>query len=364
MPAPPAPTLQENQMALRPRALAAAAAAALVLPLLGSPAAAAPASAAHSGGPARANCAPFTSQVAATEGAPADQRIAGTLCTPRGTRATTVQLLVHGGTYDRDYWTVRGRTGGPSYVEAAAGAGHATLAFDRLGTGASSAPHSSRFSDTTHELVTLQLIRTLRDRGYRKVVLVGHSFGATLARMLVAKNPGAVDGLVLTGEGAPPNLAAFEEMFHLYVAAGQHPLLARRGLDDGYLALRTGAKASWFYDPRTTEPHVLLRDELTTEPGVYPTDPAYGDISLNQRIRVPVLVVVGQGDKLICGGQGTDCSSPATLKAAAAPLYGPEARLETVLVPATGHSLNVHRTAPTWYAYAQDWTKRRVDGGR
>ncbi|MER7847433.1 alpha/beta fold hydrolase [Kitasatospora sp. NPDC096077] len=351
-------------MALSFRALATTAAGALLLPLLGSPAAASTASAAHSGGPAGVNCAPFTSQVAVTEGAPADQRIAGTLCTPRAARATTVQLLLHGGTYNRDYWTVHGRTGGPSYVEAAAGAGHAVLAFDRLGTGASSAPHSSRFTDSTHELVTLQLIRTLRDRGYRKVVLVGHSFGSTVARMVAVKHPDVVDGLILTGEGTPPNTAAFEQMGHLYVPAGQHPLLARRGLDDGYLALRPGGKAAWFYDRRTTEPYVLLHDELTTEPDVYPADPAYGDISLNQRIRVPVLVVVGQDDKLICGGQGSDCSSSAALKASAAPLYGPEARLEALAVPATGHSLNVHRTAPLWYAYAQNWAKRRVDGGR
>ncbi|CAM5349761.1 hypothetical protein SGLAM104S_04097 [Streptomyces glaucescens] len=195
-------------------------------------------------------------------------------------------------------------------------------------------------------------------------------------RHLVHRHPRTAHGLILTGEGAPPNLTAFEEMFHLYMPAGQHPLLAWRRLADGYLALRTGAKTDWFYDRRTTEPHVMLRDELTTEPhvmlrdelttepSVYPTDPAYRDISLNGRIRDPVLVVVGQNDRLICGGQGADCSTPAALKAAAAPLYGPQARLETLLIPATGHSLNVHRTAPAWYAYAQDWTKRRVYGGR
>ncbi|MFF4173845.1 alpha/beta hydrolase [Streptomyces sp. NPDC001744] len=357
-------------MALRPRALAAAAAAALLLSLSANPATASAERTAstertaRSGGPAGTTCVPFATRVSPAEDTSADQRIAGTLCTPRGPRATTVQLLVHGGTYDRDYWSARGRTGGPTYVEAATRAGHATLAFDRLGTGTSSAPHSSRFTETTHEWVTLQLVRALRDRGYRKVVLVGHSFGATVARMVAVKHPDAIDGLVLTGEGAPPNLAAFEEMGHLYMPAGQHPLLSWRRLDDGYLALRTGAKADWFYDRRTTEPRVLLRDELTTEPSVYPNDPAYGDISLNGRIQVPVLVVVGQNDKLICGDQGADCSSPAALKAATAPLYGPRARLETLLVPATGHSLNMHRTAPTWYPYVQDWTKRLVNGAR
>ncbi|MGW7416913.1 alpha/beta hydrolase, partial [Streptomyces sp. NPDC054863] len=317
----------------------------------------------HTGGPGPVRCAPYDSAVATAPGARADQKIAGTLCRPRTAHARTVQLLLHGGTYDRTYWTLRGDPRGPSYVEAAGRAGLATLAVDRLGTGRSSAPHSSRFADTTHEQVTLQLIRKLRGAGFSKVILVGHSFGATVARMVAVHHPGEVDGLILTGEGAPPNSTAFEQMGGLYLPANKHPLLAGRRLDDGYLALRTGGKARWFYDRETTDPRVLLTDELTTEPDVYPADPAYGDVALNRRIKVPVLVVVGGQDKLICGGPGSDCSSSAALKASAAPLYGPRARLEALAVPATGHVLNLHRTAPLWYAYAQEWANRRVGGG-
>lgn len=349
-------------MALRPRArlTAAAGAAALVLTAFGGTAAAGTPGPRP---PAPVRCAPFTAQVAIAPGAPADQRIAGTLCEPRGKRAATAQLLLHGGTYDSTYWTLRGDARGPSYAEAAARAGHAALAIDRLGTGRSSAPHSSRFTDRTHELVTHQLVQRLRDRGHRNVVLVGNSFGATVARMVAVRHPGDVDGLILTGEGAPPNEESFAAMGGLYLPADRHPLLARRGLDDGYLALRTGGKAAWFYDRRTADPRVVALDELTTEPDVYPADPAYGDIALNRLIRVPVLVVVGQNDRLICGGTGSDCSGSAALRASAAPLYGPAARLEAVAVPATGHVLNLHRTAPWWYDRAQDWVDRRVNGG-
>ncbi|MEU8891654.1 alpha/beta hydrolase [Streptomyces sp. NPDC048442] len=345
--------------------LAATAAAVLLLTTLGglatASAATGPDPRTSGSGPVR--CTPFGSAVATAPGARADQKITGTLCRPRSTHARTVQLLLHGGTYDRSYWTRRGDPRGPSYVEAAGRAGLATLAVDRLGTGRSSAPHSSRFTDRTHELVTLQLIRKLRRAGYDKVILVGHSFGATVARMVAVRHPEEVDGLILTGEGSPPNHKAFEQMGGLYLPANRHPLLARRGLDDGYTSLRTGGKADWFYDLRTTDPGVLLTDEFTTEPDVYPADPAYGDVALNRRIRVPVLVVVGERDKLICGAPGSDCSSSAALRASAAPLYGPKARLEALAVPATGHVLNLHRTAPLWYAYAQEWANRRVGGG-
>ncbi|WP_438486743.1 alpha/beta hydrolase [Streptomyces sp. S186] len=348
------------------RLASAAGTAALLLTAVPGPAVAGPAPRTDATAPPPArtvHCVPFSATVAMAPGAPADQRIAGTLCGPRAGRSTTVQLLLHGGTYDRTYWTVRGTPRAPSYVEAAARSGHAALAIDRLGTGRSSAPPSSRYTDRTHEFVVHQVVQRLRDRGFGKVVLVGNSFGATLARMVAVHHPGDVDGLVLTGEGAPPSAAAFKKMGSLYGPARRHPLLAGRGLDDGYLALRPGAKAEWFYAPETADPRVVVRDELHPEPDVYPADPGYGDTSLNKRIRVPVFVVVGSDDRLICGDGGSDCTSSATLRAAAAPLYGPAARLETYVVPHTGHVLNLHRTTALWYGRVQEWIDRRVAGG-
>ncbi|NIL53829.1 alpha/beta hydrolase [Streptomyces sp. 2BBP-J2] len=341
---------------LRARLTTVASAAALALTTLPAAAAEGPRA------PAPVRCAPFSAQIPLGPDAHGTQRIAGTLCEPLGRRARTAQLLLHGGTYDHTYWTIRSDARSPSYAEAAARAGHAALAVDRLGTGRSSAPHSSRFTDDTHEKVVLHLTRVLRERGHRKVVLTGNSFGATVARMVAARYPGAVQGLILTGEGAPPDEGAFEQMGALYRTASGHPLLARRGLDDGYVALAPGGKAAWFYDHSTADPRVVLHDELHPEPDVYPADPGYGDVALNRRITVPVLVVVGQNDRLICGGSGSDCSSSVALRASAAPLYGPKARLEAIAVPRTGHVLNLHRTTSQWYDRAQEWVERRVDG--
>ncbi|MGN9846294.1 hypothetical protein ACTMTI_50095 [Nonomuraea sp. H19] len=54
--------------------------------------------------------------------------------------------------------------------------------------------------------------------------------------------------------------------------------------------------------------------------------------------------------------------SSAALRAQKAPFYGPRAKLEAIVVPGTGHVLNVHRTASGWFAKARDWADRRAGG--
>src|SRR5207244_2559387 len=50
-------------------------------------------------------------------------------------------------------------------------------------------------------------------------------------------------------------------------------------------------------------------------------------------IDVPVLVAVGQRDKIMCGPDGTDCSDAASVMRAEAPFYADAARLETFVLP-------------------------------
>lgn len=317
---------------------------------------------------APARCQQVSTPVSMALGEPADQRVTGTLCLPRSQPATTLQLLLPGGTYDRSYWTLRGDLPGPSYVEAMTGAGHATLAIDRLGTGRSSRPPSHRFTDNTQELVVHQLIQRLRDGelgGHRatRTVLVGHSFGSTIARMVAVTYPDDVDGLILTGESSTPDWAAFEAMATDMHLANQDPRLAGRGLDDGYLTMVPGGKSRWFYHRQTTRPAVMAIDEATPEPDVYPQDPAWGNPSINNRIRVPVLIVVGEYDRLLCGAGATDCTSSRALQAQQSAWYGPMAQLRALAAPDTGHALNLHRTAPVWYPSVLAWIDRKdMDG--
>ncbi|MFI7702845.1 alpha/beta hydrolase [Nonomuraea sp. NPDC049480] len=307
-------------------------------------------------------CRTVSAKVAMTSSGPADQRVAGTLCLPRG-HAATVQLLIPGGFYGQAYWRMRGDRQRPSYVETMTAAGYATLAIDRLGTGASSYPPSARFGQDTHQIVIRRLIRQLREGRlgggrFAKVVLVGHSLGSTLARTVAAAHPAEVGGVILTGESSVPNEAAFEQVSAGIHRAADDPLFAGHGLDDGYLTTRPGLRATWFYHGPAADSKVIAADEATKTTDVFPPGDSYTPPSINKRIQAPVLIVNGEHDKLLAGAR----SSSAALHAQEAPFYSPRAKLETVVVPGTGHVLNGHRTAPRWFAQAREWADRHVGG--
>lgn len=314
--------------------------------------------------PPATECRPVSVPVAMTPDGPADQEISGTLCIPSG-GTTTVQLLLHGGIYDRWYWTARGDRNGPSYVEAMNEAGYATFAVDRLGAGESSHPHSSMFAADTQELVAHQLVQQLRGGGlagrrFDRVIVVGHSLGSTIARMLAITYPEDVDGLVLTGESSTPNWAAQQALDTEFRPANIDPRLAERNLDDGYITLAPGRKADLLYHRPTADPAVVAEDEANPEPYVFVYAPGWGDTALNKQIDVPVLYVIGNRDPLLCGTDATDCTGARALQAQQAEWFSTAARLQTILVTDTGHCLNLHRTAPTWYPQVVRWAQDHI----
>ncbi|WP_229397690.1 alpha/beta hydrolase [Micromonospora okii] len=308
-------------------------------------------------------CRKLTFPVALTEGGPVDQRIAGTLCLPRRGAARTVQVLIPGGTYGQAYWFLRGDPRRPSYVETMTRAGYAVLAIDRLGAGHSSAPPFDRYAPDTQQAVMTQLVRAVRaggagGRSFDRIVLVGHSFGATLARTIGIHRPHDVDGLILTAEASARVEIPWNDVIH---AAGQDPKFASRGLDPAYYTTRPGLRGVWFYDRSNAHPAVIALDELTKQPDVYTEE--FPLPEENVAIRVPVLIVVGQHDRLVCGAEGSDCSSSRALLAQEKRWY-PNAPLRVEVVGRTGHALNLHRSAPAWMSVARDWVDRNVGAGR
>jgi pimeloyl-ACP methyl ester carboxylesterase len=312
------------------------------------------------------------------------QHVLVKLCLPDGPPPSTVQLLVHGITYDHRYWNIADpadpASNRYSWEAAAAGAGYATLAIDRIGNGQSSHPISALVDINSNASVVHQVVQALRAGAiespgspvaFDKVVLVGHSYGSMTA-WFAASRYQDVDGLIITG--ATHNVR--EVQAPLSVEANHYPAMldpqfASSGLDPGYVTSRPGTRAALFYtdyamdDGLGVDPRIIERDEqtkgtvtqfeLVNYPIVFRT-------ALD--IRTPVLLVIGDQDVLFCGQApldlGAPCSSATALVASEAHWYGPSASLDAVILRGTGHNLNAFPSAPRAFGMAMDWLTAAV----
>jgi hypothetical protein len=68
--------------------------------------------------------------------------------------------------------------------------------------------------------------------------------------------------------------------------------------------------------------------------------------------------VIGQEDNVFCQTDAVDCSSVQSVQQEESPYYLPQAQLQVAVIPATGHDLNLHYTAPLFYITAVAWLQR------
>ena len=142
-----------------------------------------PAASAHADGLSEPTCAAYTLPVAITDPGPADQSMWGQLCYRGSREPATVQLLVHGATYNHLYWDFPYGDGYYSYVDAATAAGYATFDVDRIGDGNSSHPPSTDVTLTAgavalHDAVTALRTGAVGGHPFQHVIMVGHSLGS------------------------------------------------------------------------------------------------------------------------------------------------------------------------------------------
>lgn len=282
----------------------------------------------------------------------------GRLCTPAG--ASTVQVLIPGGTYNSSYWDISYSPDTRSYRQAMNRAGIATLAVDRLGTGRSSRPLSALVTASTQAHAVHQVVRAVRPR-FEKVVVGGHSIGAAMA-LIEAGTYGDVDGVLVTGFTHRMNLITVVPALAGMIPAVLDPQLRRSGLDVGYLTTAPGTRYGSFHSPGARVDDAIGFDEATKD--VFAASEAVDTITLNnvvvpftRLIDVPVMVVVGAGDTHFCGRPlGSDCGSAEALRASESPFFSPAARLRAHVLPDYGHSINYAPNAPSYHQAVLAWT--------
>ena len=306
-------------------------------------------------------------------GQPLAYSIFGELCaTPGELRdGTTVQLLVHGATYNHTYWDFPGTFTNPttySYARDAAAQGYPTFAIDQIGAGLSTKPEpSTRLDINVAAFVDHQAIQGLKDGSitgtrFGKVILVGHSQGSAAAWAEAITYPDA-DGLIATGLVHHASAFLTGQFVPGFYPAIQDPRFQNLppsspyfGIDAGYVTTMPpgssppGIRALGFYDlGPNADPAVIAADEaskdIVSATEQNSTGVLFGTATL--AIRVPVLIVMGDHDALFCGpsAQGVpfDCSSGSVIVREEAPLYSAPAQLRACSVPSSSHDISLHR---------------------
>jgi pimeloyl-ACP methyl ester carboxylesterase len=324
---------------------------------------------ARAAGSAVVSCRRAAAPVALAAGQPADSLVAGELCaTPNElSDGTTVQLLVHGATYNHEYWNLGSVQGGTySYAREVAALGMASFALDEIGVGGSSHPLSTLVTVDAAAYVAHQIVHALR-RGsltgthFGKVIAVGHDLGSAVV-WDEAIRYADVSGVIVTGAAHSRAMRFEGEVRASLESAAEDPRFRTTGLDSGYVTTMTDARARLFSPAFSHEEEshkdVVPETELLTAQQLMAG-------TATRAIRVPVLIIVGSDDATACGpntqGGYFDCSSGAAVARQEAAYYAPQARLHACVIPDAGHDLNLTPNHGLQVADVMSWSALFVD---
>jgi pimeloyl-ACP methyl ester carboxylesterase len=292
---------------------------------------------------------------------PDSYTLSGTLCGKDPGNKTILLITAHGATYNHLYWDWPQSPDTYSFVRNQEPS-VSVLNIDLLGSGGSSHPPSVRVTQQTQALALHQVVGTMRARGFKRIILVGHSSGSGTIT-LEASTYHDVDGLIVTGflhrlaPPVPPPGGAVVPM-SMYPAAVD-PAFSEKPLDPGYLTTRPGTRANpGFYNVAATDPKVIAYDDAHKD--VVTATHAAGfiaivnDPTISRAVEVPVLSLQGNYD-------GGFCDTPACPQAADEPhAWSPAAELELHVIDNAGHNIHLHAAAaPIEFAYVREWLKRR-----
>lgn len=275
-------------------------------------------------------------------------------------RSNTIQLLVHGVSYTKDYWAhAPSRPGNETYswIDYASSEGYSTFSFDRICNGDSTHLASVECQLSVNAAVIHQLVQKLRSgalgRPFSKVVWVGHSLGSVTGH-IYATTYDDIDGYVLTGytmrffDGILGNGAAFGVTPAVLALPDKYS-----SLDLGYLVASDLAGFQRLMYDGDFDTSVASNDFANR-----------GTLAVGEFVQVvtnqqsvsdyagPIMVLTGHVDQFFCAvsemsgmtDQQGDCGSDAALTAELKKVFPavPEGLLKAKQIQSTGHSLNFH----------------------
>ncbi|KAK0564381.1 hypothetical protein OC861_004321 [Tilletia horrida] len=296
--------------------------------------------------------------------------ISGIYCEPTNTTSNGIlQLLVHGVGFDNSYWNIQSEEfdlpeANYSYAYQAAQLGYSTFRYDRIGCGQSEIPADGyNLVQANTEVAILENIaervRNTTDIGgksWNKTVLVGHSYGSAQSQRLSQLRPELIDALVLTGYSTSQTGFPYLLLGGAYTQAG---LVFDRfaNISKHWLVTATQYtdQVGFVYPPSVT-PNTTEYVRATANPVTQGTFFSIGAIGAPaENYTGPVQVVLGEKDFIFAfENPYSNGSDFATL--AIEQLY-PSAASGSIgsIIPATGHGINFHTTAPLAYNATFSW---------
>ncbi|CAD6884691.1 unnamed protein product [Tilletia laevis] len=293
--------------------------------------------------------------------------ISGVYCEPKNNNTvanSTIQLLVHGIGFDSSYWNIQSSEynlseSTYSYVYQAHEAGYPTFRYDRLGTGQSERPADgyNLVQASTEAAILENLAERIRNttdiggRAWNQTVVVGHSYGSAQSQHLSQVRPELIDALVLTGFSIDFTGFPFTLLSGVYTQAGT--VFPERFANISKHWLVTGTQYADqinFAYPASVTSNATTWVRGTAAPvtqGAFFTIGGLGAPA--QNYTGPVQVVLGEKDFIFAFRNpyvnGTDFATQAIEALFPQAAEGSEGSI----IPATGHGINYHTTAPLAY---------------
>jgi pimeloyl-ACP methyl ester carboxylesterase len=307
--------------------------------------------------------------------------ISGRFCEPEVQvpgRSDTIQLLVHGITVDKNYWSGGGFPEGLdgdvySWIAYASKLGFPTLSIDRLGYANSSHPDPvlevqvPAQVEVHHDIITKLRNGDIGGRKFSKVAYIGHSFGSVLGNSHSSTYPNDVDALILTGytkfiKPTLPGIAVTPLALPAVLVSSRYS-----DLDLGYMAMSydAGRVSLLFTNDESEWPQEIIPLDRSTQDTVTVGEfiSAIFSTDVANDYTGPVQVITGHKDQVFCGislpevtGETNCGEGDQNMIAQTGTLY-PKANYSYVDIPSTGHVLNYHYTANQTFKAAHDFLK-------
>lgn len=295
--------------------------------------------------------------------------ISAKYCEPEiaDSRSETIQVLVHGATYTKTYWSGLGLPEDEaeqySWIDYASKKGYPTLSIDLLGTGGSSHPdpnfevQDNLEAEVIHEIILKLRNGEIQNKSFSEIIYVGHSLGSGIGVVLSQNHPADIDALILTGwsttfiENTPTVLG----MMYTPAALVDPKRFGDLGLTYLTRGSKPGARHGFYGLDGSFDPEVETHDfETASTMTVAELVTVFRGFEASNGYGGAVKVINGEEDKCFC--EGGHCSDgPNGACALAANMFPSASTYSYSIIPRTGHCLNVHYTAEQSFQAAHDF---------